>query len=126
MIYDDVFNAVVDMAETAVSGITVGSEPPAGGVAMAIGPTSTDSTFLNKGFIKVMPVLCNGKYSSAETCVQNIGSIHRALTKTIDYPSSDTYQIINIDVSSGPNIIGREANSNWIYGSTLSVRYVEK
>ena len=126
MTYDDVFNAVVDMAETAVQGITVGSEPPAGGIAMAPGAAFTDSTFLNKGFVKVMPVLCNAKYANQLTCIQNIGAIHRALTHTIDYPSTDTFQILNIDSASGPNIIGRETNSNWIYGSTLNVRYVEK
>jgi hypothetical protein len=46
-----------------------------------------------------------------------------ALTRRKDFPHSDTWQIYAIETTASPRLIGREQNSQWLYGSSLLIKF---
>lgn len=121
--YDEILQAVRQMAEAA-AGVPVvnGSMPPDDGIAMT-GQASQDVTFLDIGSNERMTVVCNGKSASQETVIRQLDAIHRALTRRKDFPQSDGWQIYAIETISSPRLIGREQNpgAQWLYGSSLRI-----
>ena len=121
--YNAVLQAVIDMAETA-SGekIVIGSLPPDNGIAMT-GQASSSPIFFDIGSNERMIVICNGKNTEQETVINWLDAIHHDLTRRKRFPQSDTWQIYAIETVSSPRLIGKEANSQWLYGSTLAVKF---
>ena len=121
--YDEVLQAVIDMAEAAAgTAIVTGSLPPDNGIAMS-GQASSAPIFLDIGSNERMNVLCNGKNRDQQTVIQTLDAIHRALTRRKDFPCGDDWQIYAIETTSSPRLIGREQNSQWVYGSSLAVKF---
>jgi hypothetical protein len=120
--YDDILQAVIDMAETA-SGVKIvlGSLPPDESIAMT-GQASEDTIFLDIGSNDRLIAVCNGKSAEQRTVVQRLNAIHTALTRRKDFPETDRWQIYAIETISSPRLIGREANRQWLYGSSLAVK----
>ena len=122
--YDEILQAVIDMAEEAVGvPIVTGSNPPQNGLAMTGTSTST-SIFLDIGSDERMSVLCNGKNGNQQTIIQQLDTIHANLTRRKDFPSGDGWQIYSIETVASPRLIGRENNERfqWLYGSSLLVK----
>ena len=123
--YDDVLQAVIDMAENA-AGVPVflGSMPPDNGLAMT-GQASTTATMLDMGTMCRMNVLCNGKNADQETAVRQLDAIHAALTRRKDFPHGDGWQIYAIETTASPRLISRGENpaAQWVYGSSLLVKF---
>lgn len=122
--YDEILQAVIDMAEEAVGvPIVTGSNPPQDGLAMTGTSTST-SIFLDIGSDERMSVLCNGKNGNQQTIIQQLDAIHANLTRRKDFPSGDGWQIYSIETVASPRLIGRENNERfqWLYGSSLLVK----
>lgn len=122
--YDEILQAVIDMAEEAVGvPIVTGSNPPQDGLAMTGTSTST-SIFLDIGSDERMSVLCNGKNGNQQTIIQQLDTIHANLTRRKDFPSGDGWQIYSIETVASPRLIGRENNERfqWLYGSSLLVK----
>lgn len=121
--YDEVLQAVIDMAEAAAgTAIVTGSLPPDNGIAMT-GQASSDPIFLDIGSNERMNILCNGKNRDQKTVIRQLDAIHRALTRRKDFPCGDGWQIYAIETTSSPRLIGKEQNSQWIYGSSLAVKF---
>lgn len=122
--YDEILQAVIDMAEEAVGvPIVTGSNPPQDGLAMTGTSTST-SIFLDIGSDERMSVLCNGKNGNQQTIIRQLDAIHANLTRRKDFPSGDGWQIYSIETVASPRLIGRENNERfqWLYGSSLLVK----
>ena len=124
MNYDEILQAVIDMAEDAAGvPIVTGSNPPQNGLAM-IGTSASTSIFLDIGSDERMSVLCNGKNGNQQTIIQQLDTIHANLTRRKDFPSGHGWQIYSIETVASPRLIGRENNERfqWLYGSSLLVK----
>lgn len=119
--YDEILQAVIDLAEQAGATIVTGSMPPDNGIAMT-GSSASTSIYLDIGTDERMNVLCNGKNTSQEAVIRQLDAIHRTLTRRKDFPTGDGWQIYAIETTASPRLIGREANSQWLYGSSLLVK----
>ena len=120
--YDEILQAVIDMAENAAGvSIVTGSMPPDNGIAMT-GQAAPQSIFLDIGSNERMTVVCNGKNGNQQTVIQQLDAIHKSLTRRKDFPTGDGWQVYAIETVASPRLIGREANKQWLYGSSLLVK----
>ena len=121
--YNEVLQAVIDMAQAAAGiPVVLGSLPPDDGIAMT-GNASSFPIFLDIGSNEEMNVVCNGKNTQQQAVISQLEAIHAALTRRKDFPSTDTWQIYAIETTASPRLIGREQNSQWLYGSSLRVKF---
>lgn len=122
--YDEILQAVIDMAESAAGvSIVTGSNPPKNGVAMT-GQAASSTIFLDIGSNERMSVLCNGKNANQKAIIDQLDAIHKSLTRRKDYPTGNGWQIFSIETVASPRLIGREENpeAQWLYGSSLLVK----
>lgn len=120
--YDEILQAVISMAEAAVGeNILTGSMPPDNGIAM-IGQSASTPIYLDIGSNEQMDVVCNGKDTDQQEIIRRLDAIHKDLTRRRRFPSNGEWQIYAIETVSSPRLIGREPNSQWLYGSTLLVK----
>lgn len=121
--YNEVLQAVIDMAQAAAGAkVVLGSLPPDNGLAMT-GNASSYPIFLDIGSNEQMNVVCNGKNTQQQAVISQLEAIHASLTRRKDFPSTDSWQIYAIETTASPRLIGREQNSQWLYGSSLLVKF---
>lgn len=122
--YDEILQALIDMAEAA-SGVRVvtGSLPPDNGIALT-GTSASAPIFLDIGSNERMNVLVNGKNGDQKTVIQQLDAIHKSLTRRKDFPTGDGWQIYAIETLTSPRLLGREENvqAQWVYASSLLVK----
>lgn len=120
--YDEILQAVIDMA-SAAAGVEVltGSMPPFNGVAMT-GAAAPETIFLDVGSNERMSIVCNAKNTNQEAAIRQLDAVHAALTRRRDFPEGALWRIYSIETVASPRLIGREANSQWLYGSSLIVK----
>ena len=126
--YDDILQAVIDMAESAAGvPIVTGSMPPDSGIAMT-GSGAPSTIMLDIGSNERMSVVCNAKHENQQTVIQRLDAIHTALTRRKDYPTGAEWQIYSIETIASPRLLGREQNpqAQWLYGSSLLVKFNTK
>lgn len=123
-VYDDVLTAVIDLAEQTqpYSNIVIGSLPPENGISIAWSSGNLN-TFFSKNAAVEMTAVLNCKNSSQQTAADTLGTIHTFLNMRKDYPQADNFQITNIETISPPSYLGREENNQWLYGSSLTVKF---
>lgn len=123
-VYNDVLNAVVDLAQQAkpYANILIGPMPPDNGISIAWSSGNLN-TFLNKKAAVSMSAVLNCKNSDQELAADTLGRIHVFLNMRKDYPSTDNFQITNIETIAAPTYLGREENNQWLYGSSLEVKF---
>ena len=122
--YDDILQAIIDMAESAAGvPIVTGSMPPDNGIAMT-GSASPQSIFLDIGSNERMSVLCNAKNGDQQTVIRQLDAIHKSITRRKDFPAGDGWQVYSIETVASPRLLGREQNpqAQWLYGSSLLVK----
>lgn len=126
-VYSDVLQAVVQLANTLslYAPVTIGALPPDDGISMAWGSGSINS-FLDKNAAVVMSAVLNAKSADQQTALDALGQIHTFLSRTTSYPQAEDYQITNVETLSAPSYLGREENSQWLYGSSLQVKFFSK
>lgn len=124
---ETLMDAVVTLAETThpYADIVYGSDPPNNGICMIHNGGYSPDIHMDAGRVFSLPVLLNGKHSNQQTLLNALSAIHRKLTCPLDYRAlgSEEIQVISIDTTSAPAIIGREQNSQWVCGSSLSIRF---
>lgn len=121
--YDEILQAVIDMASTAAGvQVVTGSLPPDDSIAMT-GNSFSYPIFLDIGSNERMNVVCNGKNVSQEIVIDQLDAIHQSLTRRKDFPHGNNWQIYAIETISSPRLLGREQNSQWVYGSSLAVKF---
>ena len=120
--YDEILQAVITMAEEAAGmSIITGSMPPDNGIAMT-GQSSSTPIFLDIGSNENLDVVCNGKNTSQVDIIRLLDAIHQHRTRRKNFPSGNGWQIYAIETIASPRLIGREQNSQWLYGSSLLVK----
>ncbi len=126
-VYDDVLNAVIDLAEQAkpYSDILIGPMPPDNGISIAWSSGNLN-TFLDKRAAVRMTAVFNCKHEDQQTASDTLGRLHTYLNMRKNYPSADNFQITNIETIGAPVYLGREENNQWLYGSSLEVKFFLK
>lgn len=123
-VYSDVLNSVIELMEETkpYARIVVGSNVPANGICVLPTP-ATSRAFLDKNTDMEWIIALNGKNADQLTVFEALSRIHTLLTRRKDYPSDSNYQIYDISTAAGPRLIGRQENDQWIYGSSLRIRF---
>lgn len=126
-VYDDVLLAVIGLAEAEqpYSKIGIGPLPPDNGISIAWS-TGNLNTFLDKKTAVSMTAVLNAKHERQQVVSDALGRIHTALNMRKSYPETDNYQITNIETLGPPSYLGREENKQWLYGSSLTVKFYLK
>lgn len=126
-VYNDVLLAVIQLAEQTnpYASIVIGPLPPDNGISIAWS-TGQLETHWDKRAAVTMQAVLNGKNSNAQTVADALNLIHTTLSMTTTYPEAENYQITNISTNSPPCYIGREENNQWLYGSSLTVKFYLK
>lgn len=123
-VYTDVLEAVCGLinATNPYSAVTVGALPPFNGISIAWA-SSSNAPFWNKYAAVEMSAVLNGKHENQQTVLDGLGAIHTALSMSKEYPSADNFQITDVSTLSAPSYLGREENNQWLYGSSLRVKF---
>lgn len=126
-VYDDVLHAVIDLAQQAkpYADILIGPMPPDNGISIAWSSGNLN-TFLDKRAAVRMSAVLNCKHEDQQTAGDTLGRLHTFLNMRKDYPSADNFQITNIETIGAPVYLGREENKQWLYGSSLEVKFFLK
>lgn len=127
-VINDVLLAVIDMAQNIQPyyNIKIGAMPADNSISCAIATGAPDATFNDKGFSYEFSLVLNGKNYDQQKVSDELNDIHQILTQAKIYPATDTFQITNIETTSSPSYIGREENKQYLYGSSLRVRFYYK
>lgn len=126
-VYDDVLQAVVGLANAVqpYATVTVGALPADNGICMAWASGSL-ATFMDKRAAVTMTAVLNAKNTSQQAALDALSDIHTALNMATSYPTADNYQITNIETVGPPTYLRPEQNSQWLYGSSLTVKFYLK
>lgn len=126
-VYTDVLNAVVGLINDTkpYSKVIIGSLPPQNGISIAWASSSNNEFFTKRSVVEMTAVL-NGKHEKQKTVADGLGAIHTSLSMRKQYPTADNFQITNISTLSAPTYLGREENKEWLYGSSLRVKFFLK
>lgn len=103
--------------------ILIGALPADNGICCTIAGGWPEATFIDKGMSYELSLVLNGKHESQQMVSDTLNDIHQALTQTKTYPQTDAYQITNIETTASPSYIEREENKQYLYGSSLKVRF---
>lgn len=124
-IYDSVLLAVIELAGTAdtYAPIRIGSLPVDNGLSMAIA-TGSPIYSMDKGARHELSIVLNGKHTDQATVSNTLGELHELLTTRTTYPTTaEGCQITNVETLTAPAYLDREDNSQWLYGSSLRVKF---
>ena len=123
--YKDILDIIVDMVKqnTSYAGV-VGGNPTKESIAVT-GFSYASTTYLDRDTAQTYDVTINGKSGDQEALLRELSSLHRSLTLRKDFPHSDRWQIVSIDTTASPRLIGVEEaeRTRYIYGSSLTVKY---
>ena len=124
-VLEQVLMAVLGMAQATnpYATITIGALPADDGICMAPASAAPDTTFFSKGMAYQRSIVLNGKHSDQNMVSSALSDIHLALTQAKKYPNEEKFQITNIETISAPSYLSREQNNQWLYGSSLRVRF---
>ena len=102
--------------------ITRGALGSGNSLSCEVGPSSPSATYLDKNQYIPLDLTINGKHSGLQTLSDALNSINENLTMMRDYPSGDSWQIVDISTYTEPQIIGRDGENYWLMASSLSVK----
>ena len=123
----EIRTALRDMLAALVSmPVVIGSMPPDNGYAVGMGSGSPTSIFRTLSSAEEMPVVFNGKSEDQHKVASEMDKVHHLLTTAKALPFTDRWQVYAIVTSSSPNLISREQNKNWVYGSSFRISFYAK
>jgi hypothetical protein len=127
-VINEVLEAVIGMmnATNPFATVTRGALPTNQGLVCEIGPSIPDELYFDKNTVIPLDVTLNGKHKNLKTLTDAMNGIHSALTRTRVYPSTERWQIIDIQNQNLPEKIDREQNNDWLSASALTVRFFWK
>lgn len=124
---ETLMDAVMTLAETThpYADIVYGSDPPINGICMIHNGGYAPDIHMDSGRVFSLPVLLNGKHENQLTVLNALSAIHERLTKPLAYRAlgNEEVQIISIETTSAPAVIGREQNNQWVCASSFSIRF---
>lgn len=107
------------------TGINIGQLPEKGGTTMELAPSSAPRRFFSGESYEHMSVLILSKYKSQKNALEKLNQVCNKC-RTLNLPGSEKWQIKTIEVSTTPNYVGLEKNSDgtmWIYSCILTVNF---
>ena len=124
-VIDQVLEAVIAMMQDTNPFATIsrGALPTAPGITCEIGPSTVQTTHMDKNTFVPLDVTLNGKHHNLMTLSDALNKIHSSLTRAKEYPSAASWQITDIENLNLPQVIGREQNNDWLMASSLSVKF---
>lgn len=127
-VYDSVLLSIIQMAQetSPYANITIGPLPPDNGLSVMWGAGGPTEIYMDKNTLVEIPVILNGKNTDQQFLSETLGSIHKNLSRRKWYPMTNGYQIVDINTSTAPQYVGREENSQWLYGSALRVKFYDR
>lgn len=127
-VINDVLEAVRGLcnAVNPYATVLIGSLPADNGISLFVGSGAPSETYLDKGMSIELSCTLNAKHHNPQVASDALNDIHQALTQSKDYPETSAYQITDISTISTPSYIGREENKQYLYGSSLRVRFYFK
>lgn len=127
-VINEVLEAVIGLmnATNPFATVTRGALPTGQGLVCEIGPSIPDELYFDKNTVIPLDVTLNGKHKNLKTLTDAMNGIHSALTRTRVYPSTERWQIIDIENQNLPQKIDREQNNEWLSASALTVRFYWK
>lgn len=127
-VINEVLEAVIGMMNDThpFATVTRGALPTGQGLVCEIGPSISDELYFDKNTVIPLDVTLNGKHKNLKTLTDAMNGIHSALTRTRVYPSTERWQIIDIQNQNLPQKIDREQNNEWLSASALTVRFFWK
>ena len=121
---DEIIQALQQMVQAIIDGtVVIGSMPPLGGYAVGYAGGAPMETFWPLNSYESMPVVFNGKGTDQQTVANAMNAVHYALTRSKALPFSDTWQVTAIKTTAAPQLVGREENINWVYGSSFKIEF---
>lgn len=123
--FSEILAAVIGLAQATnpYATITVGALPADDGICMTYATGAPSSTFLDKGMAYQRSLVLNAKNTSQQAAQEALDAIHVALTQATTYPSGEAWQITDIETIAAPSYLSREQNSQWLYGSSLRIKF---
>lgn len=122
---DEILAAMQQMIAALTGGtVVISSLPPLGGYAVSLvggAPRATFRTLVNSD--QELPVQFTGKNADQQQLAAAMETVHQALTTAAQLPFAENWQIYAIETTSAPQLIGREENINYIYGSSFRVKF---
>ena len=124
-VLNDVLLAVIALSQdySTLGKITIGALPADESVVMVYSTGAPAATALDKGQAYEMPCVLNGKSRDQKKLSDCLNAIHAALSKRREYPRSDEWQITDVEVIAAPAYLDREDNGQWLYGSSLRIKF---
>ena len=121
---NQVLEAVIGMMNTLnlFASVTRGALPTGNGITVELGPSSPFAMHMDKNTVVPLDVTINGKHGDLKTLSDTMNQIHWSLTRERSYPDGAAWQIVDISDATLPQVIGREANNDWLMASSLSVK----
>lgn len=124
---DEIIANLQKMIQSLVSGpVVIGSMPPLNGYAVSFTAGAPMEIYRNLTTNEDLPVAFNGKGANQNELASVMDAVHHALTTSKALPYTSRWQIYAIETTSAPQMIGREENKNWIYGSSLRVKFYQR
>jgi hypothetical protein len=126
-VINQVLLKTIELAQAEVTQtIVIGALPADESISFAIGAGGADATFFPKSMSYELDIVVNGKSYDAEAISDALNTIHAKLTMATSYPSTNDWQITNISTISTPNYLTLEENGQFLYGSSIRVRFYFK
>lgn len=124
---ETLMDAVTARAETTnpYAPIVYGSDPPYNGICMIHNGGYAPDIHMDAGRVYSLPVLLNGKHENQLTALNALQAIHDELTRPLNWRDLGTeeIQVISIETTSAPTVVGREQNNQWAIGSAFNIRF---
>ena len=96
------------------------------GLCCEVGPTSPDEVYLDKNRYIPIDLTINGKHENLETLSEALNTIDEALTMRTIYPSTATWEIVDISTETEPQLVTREDSNQYVMASALLVKVETK
>lgn len=125
--YDDIMMAVIELMQQWTDiPIRRAALPPDNGISFEKATSDTISISFDRSTIEAVACVLNAKHSDMALAQRTLDVIHARLTRLASYPKNDRWQIYSIETISGPCEIGREANGQWLIGSSVRIKFYNK
>ena len=124
---DQILKSVADMLGVLLNApVVIGPIPPLGGYTVDFEGGAPIEIFRSLTSNEELPIVFNGKSENQQDLAVSMNTAHVALTTSSALPFAETWQIYAIETTAAPRLIAREQNKNYIYGSSLWIKFFAK
>lgn len=122
----DILDLVVDTLEknaVVSENILLDELPTNGGLYAELGPSYNEALYYNKGSIRLVPVIFLAKSIDQAWCVRELSRIGDYFQSKKKYPQKAGCRWLDATISSGPSKVGRQEDGQFIYTSTVNMKF---